>query len=151
MALLIGAALGVLSIAIVVYPFLKSRFGARAEGSDNSATPGTPELESIYEAVRTLQLEHRLGKVPDGIFREQLRGYRLQAAAVLRRQAQGGAGEAAAAERLLEQEILAARGRLSSSNGGSARCHQCGAAVGLEASDCPSCNAKLAVSGSDAP
>ena len=96
MMLLVGAVLAVLSIAIVVYPFLKkSRAGVQPDVSHDSVGappmgPGVADLELVYEAIRTLQLEYQLGKVPEEEYQEQLRAYRLQAAVALRRAAQEG-------------------------------------------------------------
>lgn len=147
MALLIGAALAVLSIAIVVYPFLRARFRVQAEASDDSLDSDVLGLESIYEEIRTLQLEYQLGKIPEGVYQEQLRAYRIQAAAILRGQVQAGAVEDA--DWTLEQEILAAREALRGSNGSSDRCRRCGAHIGPGVSDCSACGTKLAISKPD--
>jgi len=45
------------------------------------------------DAIRTLQLEYQLGKLPDDLYQEQLRAYRLQAASLLRQQAEGQTGD----------------------------------------------------------
>lgn len=45
---------------------------------------GNAALEDVYEAIRTLQMEHSLGRIDDGDFREQLGQYRRQAAEILR-------------------------------------------------------------------
>lgn len=99
MILLLGAALAVLSIAVVVYPFLKSRSlrhpgvpGDEVGARHGVPLPGALDLESIYSAIRTLQLEYQLGQVPEAVYQEQLRAYRLEAAAALLQQAQAGAG-----------------------------------------------------------
>ena len=51
---------------------------------DNSATGSAAALEDVYEAIRTLQMEHGLGRINDSDFREQLHDYRRQAAGILR-------------------------------------------------------------------
>ena len=68
MAIIIGSVLAMLSIAVIVYPFFKARTLGRPEIL--SVDPGSEglELESIYDAIRTLQLEHQLGKIPQGLY-----------------------------------------------------------------------------------
>ena len=107
MAIVIGAALAVLSAVVVLYPFFKSRFGRRADGGGRTAPPASADAQPIYDAIRTLQLEYQLGNVPEEQYREQLLDYRLQAAQALWEQDQ----------RLdeseeLEAEIRAARASL---------------------------------------
>ena len=52
------------------------------------------ELAEIYRAINTLRLERQLGNIPEGLYREQLNGYRLRAAQVLRiRELVPGRGE----------------------------------------------------------
>ncbi len=113
MALVVGALLAAFSIAIVVYPFLRSRLRHGA-GDDEAAAEHTAELGNTYDRIRTLQLEYQLGQVPEHLYREQLREYRLQAAETLRRQAEK---QDASPDQLLEQEILAARAGLRSEHG----------------------------------
>ena len=129
MALVIGAVLALLSVAVAVYPFVRRRLGwdKAADTAGDAAgalaedgTPGiaagadTASLEDIYAAIRTLQLERELGSIPEGLYREQLKDYRIQAALALRRQeepaADGSGMERAAQEDdVLEREIRAAR------------------------------------------
>ena len=122
MAILIGGILGLFSIAVLLYPFLKAtRTGWETKPSKNSDQP-PQELESVYQAIRTLQLEHQLGRIPDSSYQEQLNAYRLEAAEILRSQALAQAGTPApandaepspgvsgeSAEAALEEEILLA-------------------------------------------
>jgi hypothetical protein len=137
MAIIIGAVLAILSIAVVVYPFLKSRQETRTDAAPATGDPEGPELEAIeaiYEAIRTLQLDHQLGKVPEGLYQEQLRAYRLQAAAVLKQQAETQARDA---DWTLEQEIRVARASISHRNGDAPRCPNCGTAVDASLGQCP--------------
>ena len=124
MAIIIGAVLCLLSIAVLLYPFLKApRLGPGAGTPENAGMesdgPSPQELESVYQAIRTLQLEHQLGRVPDGSYQGQLDAYRLEAAEILRSQAQApDAGQEPWAsveseEADLEQEILLARARIA--------------------------------------
>jgi len=140
MAIIIGAILAILSVAVVVYPFLKSRHGEKGEAAPAAGDSEGPDLEAIYEAIRTLQLDHQLGKVPEGLYQEQLRAYRFQAAAALKQQAEIQARDA---DWTLEQEIQVARASISYSNGSAPRCPNCGTAVGAGLGQCPECNIEL--------
>ena len=140
MTLVVGALLALFSIAIVAYPFLKSRM--RAGGSQESAITSVapPELEPIYDAIRTLQLEYQLGKVPENLYREQLTGYRVQAASVLRQRDQEREG---APEWVLEQEVLVSRAALRGTVGGPRPCPNCRSLVSPKLAACPECGATL--------
>ena len=139
MTLIVGAVLAVLSIAIVAYPFLRSRLrsGSRESRSD---TDWATELGNIYDSIRTLQLEYQLGQVPDNLYREHLRDYRLQAAATLRRRTQD---QASAPDWLLEQEVLTARAILRAANGGPRPCPSCRSLPGPGVTVCPECGTEL--------
>ena len=128
MALIIGTILALLSLGVAVYPFARRRLGldkaarATAAGGTESAEtetesgPDTASLADIYAAIRTLQLERELGRIPEGLYQEQLNDYRRQAALALRRQEQEQQAAAADAGRdadaALESEIQAARAGL---------------------------------------
>jgi hypothetical protein len=140
MALIIGLTLTLLSILVVVYPFLQSR---RQSPTPDPATGGAaagPDLENIYDSIRTLQLERQLGNIPEGLYQEQLRGYRMQAALALREQAQA---EARDEDWTLEEEIRVARAGLQRTGDGSIRCPNCGTPVLSEARQCGECNVTL--------
>lgn len=128
MALIIGTILALLSLGVAVYPFARRRLGldkaaraAAAGGTDSAETetesvPDTASLADIYAAIRTLQLERELGRIPEGLYQEQLNDYRIQAALALRRQEQEQQAAAAPtgrdADAALESEIQAARAGL---------------------------------------
>ena len=129
MALIIGTILALLSLGVAVYPFARRRLGmdkaaraAAAGGTESAETetesgPDTAALADIYAAIRTLQLERELGRIPEGLYQEQLNDYRRQAALTLRRQEQEQQAAAAApagrdADAALESEIQAARAGL---------------------------------------
>ena len=138
MAIFIGAVLAVLSIAVIVYPFVKSRaFSGQSRPGENIG-PEVADLESIYAAIHTLQLEHQLGNIPQGLYREQLDSYRVQAALALKQQM-----ETQDEEWSLEQEILLARASLARLNGHAKPCPNCGATVGVALARCPECTAEL--------
>ena len=125
MALIIGTILALLSLGVAVYPFARRRLGldkaarAAAGGTDGAETetaagPDTASLADIYAAIRTLQLERELGRIPEELYQEQLNDYRRQAALALRRQEQESAAAPAGrdADAALEAEIRAARAGL---------------------------------------
>lgn len=127
MALIIGTILALLSLGVAVYPFARRRLGldkaarsTAAGGTDSAETetesgPDTASLADIYAAIRTLQLERELGRIPEGLYQEQLNDYRRQAALALRRQERESAAAAPAgrdADAALESEIQAARAGL---------------------------------------
>lgn len=148
MALIIGTLLALLSLGVALYPFARRRWGwgqtdpaAAGNSADESAAavaaadtaPDTAALADIYAALRTLQLEHELGRIPDNLYQEQLNDYRTQAALILRQQAQASAAESAAAnpanaaaanpatdDAALESEIRAARAALRQAAGNAA-------------------------------
>ena len=146
MALIVGAVLAVFSVAIVVYPFLKHRVRltrsrlSRTGGQPAVADPAPPELESLYDAIRTLQLEYQLGKVPEYLYREQLRGYRVQSAAALRQRAEDRSG---APDWLLEQEVLLARAALQGTDSGPRPCPNCRSLAVPGMVVCPECGTSL--------
>ena len=114
-------------------------------GSDGPAVqpvPGGPDgpegLNAIYEAIRTLQLERELGNVPEGLYREQLDIYRLQAAQMLREYERLQSGDM---DWTLEEEIRLARAGLKSPSAPGRTCANCGRPLPEEASDCSECSA----------
>ena len=139
-ALLVGAAMVVLSVGIILYPFLRSRHRSRTLRQDSEARPTAPALEAIYDGIRTLQLEYQLGRVPEYLYREQLQSYRVQAATTLRQEMTEQASDL---ERLLEQEVLVARAALGSTNGGPRPCPNCRSLLGPGLTLCPECGAQL--------
>ncbi len=133
MAVVIGAILALLAIAVAVFPFVRGRFFSEpaspptedgAAESAGEASVEEDELAAIYQAIATLRLERELGNIPEGLYREQLNGYRLQAAVALRKREanlresassgrgpEGGTSEAAE-NWALEEEIKVARSGL---------------------------------------
>ena len=123
MAIIIGAVLCLFSIAVLLYPFFKAPRAELAPGTLEGSDEPPQELEAVYQAIRTLQLEHQLGRVPDSSYRDQLDSYRIEAAEILRSRAvarapgqdanrnQGVSAESE--EAVLEREILLARARLA--------------------------------------
>lgn len=106
MNVLIGVLLALLVMAVVVFPFVRSRFQLRPPMA--VVSPDLGRLNAVYEEIRTLQLEYELGSIDEVEYREQLRDYRLQAAAMLREQEMSQQET----DFLVEEEIMAARGTL---------------------------------------
>ncbi len=152
MAIIIGTILTALSILVIVYPFFRTRWpGLDAAGATGPAYHNGSEvlgLEDIYDSIRTLQLEHQLGNIPEGLYQEQLRGYRLHAAVALRDQARL---EARDEDWTLEEEIRVARAGLHRLNGSAARCPNCGTPVLVGADQCSECNVSLSPNQSGSP
>lgn len=157
MAIFIGTLLALLCIGVVLYPFWKPGAVFRQQipspGHDSDAPDEGPDLETIYEAIQTLQLEHQLGNVPQGLYREQLGAYRIQAALALRQQAESPGQDA---DRVLEQEIMLARASLAGSasalsNGNTVSCPNCGVTIGVGLTMCPECSVELDSVGRETP
>ena len=140
MAIAVAGILGLLSIAVLLFPFLKYRSRGPAANPVHISDSTAPQLDTIYDAIRTLQLEHQLGNVPETTYREQLEGYRLQAAVLLRQQFEAGDQSA---HQALEQEILAARAAINGSDSQVATCPDCSATLIARGQRCPQCHAEL--------
>jgi hypothetical protein len=147
-----------LSIGVVLYPFVKRGAALRQAPSPdpNPESPDEgPEIEAIYDAIQILHLEHQLGNVPQGLYREQLGAYRRQAALALRRQTELMDQDD---DRVLEQEIMLARASLplspsgpatSLGNGSTATCPNCGASFGVGQARCPQCGVEMGFVGQE--
>lgn len=95
-AIVLGGALAVFSLIMAGYPVLRDAFfrpasrdggdGALAEAGDDAGVG----LESIYDAMDTLELEYQLGNLPEAEYRRQLQAYRLEAAGVIKAQWERG-------------------------------------------------------------
>lgn len=144
MTLLIGGLLALFSLAVVAYPFFRSQVQARF-GDGHLDTCLATELGNIYDAIRTLQLEYQLGQIPENLYREHMREYRLQAAAALRQQVKD---QVSAPEWLFEQEVLAARDVLRASGDGPIPCPSCRELPGPGLVVCPECGTELNASSS---
>ncbi|MFP6635727.1 MAG: hypothetical protein VCB79_07380 [Dehalococcoidia bacterium] len=106
MAFLLAAVLIVLSVGVVIYPFLKRRDSVTGDGPEDVASTTDRGMEAIVEDMRILRLDHQAGNIPDDLYQEQIRAYRLQAASHLRQQTEG---QLEGADWELEQEVLMAR------------------------------------------
>ena len=155
MALVIGGILALLGIAVAIYPFVRHRFFAEPAGSEDGevdtatsadAALAEDELAEIYDAIRTLRLERELGNIPEGLYREQLNGYRIKAAQALRnRELAPGNDE----DWALEEEIRVARSGLFSTGQGGFLCPNCGRPVLAGLAECPECGTVISRIGND--
>ena len=153
--IIMGAVLAMFSVAVLAYPLMKSRSRGQWGMPETKEEDGIPELDSIYESIRTLRLEYELGKIEENLYHQQISEYRLLAAAALRRRAQQADGAL-----LVEQEVLMARATQVSTDGISAdgnsagssgQCPSCGAALEKTAAQCPKCAVKLGLQGPELP
>ena len=161
-AILVGLALAVFSLVMVSYSFFR---GSSAEPGQPQSSPASVSagddsvgLDSIYDSIGTLELEYQLGNLPEDQYHQQLQAYRLEAAEVIKAQLERGE---APPDLLLEQEVMAARAELRSTESaegprpepveGWQACPQCDAPVpaapGQSVGSCPHCGAYLSESG----
>ena len=157
-AILVGVALALFSLVMVTHSFFRGSSTSPGQRQSSSTTPPVGDdsvgLDSIYDSIDTLELEYQLGNLPEDQYREQLRAYRLEAAAAIKAQLEQGA---ATQELLLEQEVIAARTEIRSaqtSDGGVSgpaegwrACPQCDApvpaALDMSGGPCPHCGAPV--------
>ena len=157
-AILVGLVLAVFSLVMVTYSFFRGSSASSGQAQSSLTPPPAGDdsvgLDSIYDSIDTLELEYQLGNLPEDQYREQLRAYRLEAAAAIKAQLEQGA---APPELLLEQEVIAARAEMRSAqtpdgNVPSAveewrACSQCDApvpaALDMSGGSCPHCGASI--------
>ena len=87
MQLGLAIAVALLIVAVVAWPLVTRRRNAAAMSEPSETAPDVDKaaaLDAVYEAIRTLQTDYRLGRVNDADYREQLDEYRRQAATLLR-------------------------------------------------------------------
>ena len=138
MAVLIAALLSILAVSVVLYPFVRNRSRFRSTLATEHLAPGQRSRESVYEEIRTLQLERDLGRVDEAEYQDRLRTLRLQAASTMRDEER----HSRALDRALEEEVSRAQ-----SGGGlvvaGASCGSCGRPLESDAEACPSCGTYL--------
>ena len=145
-AILVGAALACFSLVMVGYSFFRNR-DSQQEPAPTSTTQNDDgvSMDSLFDSIDTLELEHQLGNVPDEQYRQQMQAYRQQIAIAVRDQLEQGQ---APPELVLEHEILRARSSVPDSW---RSCPQCDAPLPVSLngefgrSSCPHCNAVLSV------
>ena len=104
-SIIFGITLGIFSLGILAYPFFKYKKSI-IHSQAYSETDLESDLNPIYEAIKTLQLEYQLNRITEKDFKEQLDSYRVQAANLLRAESQNSSNR-------VENEILLARRMVS--------------------------------------
>ena len=87
MQLGLAIAVALLIVAVVAWPLATRRRNASQASDGPESTPAIDNaaaLNAVYDAIRTLQTDHRLGRVNDDDYQTQLDEYRRQAATLLR-------------------------------------------------------------------
>ena len=87
MQLALAIAVALFIIGVVAWPLVAGRRRASETApaaGDADPSRRTADLEAVYDAIRTLQTEHSLGRISDADFRAQLAEYRQEAAQILR-------------------------------------------------------------------
>ncbi len=87
MQLGLAIAVALLIVAVVAWPLVTRRRSASRAPDGLESTPTVDHaaaLNAVYDAIRTLQTDHRLGRVNDDDYQTQLDEYRRQAAMLLR-------------------------------------------------------------------
>ena len=139
-SIFIGSILAAVSFCLVGYSLVRRRGPGPDSGEGAPPEGDDPALGDIFDAIRTLELEYQLGRMPQEDFQAQFQAYRVQAATVLRDQLESGRGDPAW---ILEQEISLLRD--AQEGGGESSCPDCSAAVPRGVSNCPHCGAELAL------
>ena len=117
-SIIVGITLGIFSLGILAYPFFKYKQSI-VHSQTYSETGLGSDIDTIYEAIKTLQLEYQLNRITEKDFIEQLDSYRIQAANLLRTESQNSSDiesfrdTAEYSSNRLEKEILLARGLMS--------------------------------------
>lgn len=145
LSIIFGTVLAIFSIFLVGYSlFRRDRLEPDVHESFLMENDD-PALGDIFDAIRTLELEHQLGRMPQEEFETQFQSYRVQAATVLRNQLEAGRGDPAW---VLEHQILLVRGGQGSAAPASVYeranpCPNCSAAVPENGANCPHCGAEM--------
>ena len=149
LSIILGVGLAAFSVILVGYSFLRrngreSPVPAALQERNGALVPEaveTPGIDSVFEAINTLDLEYQLGNIPEAQYQEQLEAYRIEAAAALKAMLESGnAGPAWA----LEREVLEAG---ASARQTTPRCPECGGPLSRYDDACPECGVEVAPGG----
>jgi hypothetical protein len=83
---MLGALLGLLSLGVLLWPFVRWRRAPAPSSLAEEVGVLQRRREAIYEGIRSLELEHELGQVEPQEYQRRLHAYRLEAAVVLQEQ-----------------------------------------------------------------
>ena len=88
MQLVLAIAVALFVVGVAAWPLVVARRRAsETKPVDGDAAHGrnrAADLDSVYDAIRTLQTEHSLGRISDADFQAQRAEYRREAAQILR-------------------------------------------------------------------
>ena len=85
MAVLISALLAIAVVIVVLYPFIRARLSSNSlTDTEQDVVLPSDMKQTIYEEIETLRLEHELGRVDGGEYKQRLDAYRIRAAQSLR-------------------------------------------------------------------
>lgn len=88
MQLALAIAVALFVVGVAAWPLIVARRRASeitpVNGDAAHRRNRAADLDAVYDAIRTLQTEHSLGRISDADFREQLAEYRREAAQILR-------------------------------------------------------------------
>ena len=152
LSIILGVGLAAFSVILVGYSFLRKSGRESAVPAAPQETNGPPDpeavagpgIDSVFEAINTLELEYQLGNILEAQYQEQLEAYRIEAAAALKTMLESGnAGPAWA----LEREVLEAGASVRQT---SPRCPECGSPLPRYDDTCPECGVEVAPGGSAA-
>ncbi len=149
LSIILGVGLAAFSVILVGYSFLRrsDRESAVPAAAQEMNGPPVPEavealgIDSVFDAINTLELEYQLGNIPEDQYQEQLEAYRIEAAAALKTMLESGnAGPAWA----LEREVLEAGASVRQT---SPRCPECGSPLSRYDDTCPECGVEVVPGG----
>ena len=138
--LLVAALLVLLCVIAVLYPFFRRDTPETGGVGEAEAAAENAGLEAVLDSIRTLQLERQLNRVTEEAYEEQLMGYRVEAASLLRRRDEV---RESGAEHDLERDVLLARLAVNGIYGDGPVCAGCGASVPGESESCPACGRQV--------
>lgn len=138
MALFIGIALALVSIALLARPmFSREQTAPRSASDPNPLQDVQWRQQQVYDDIKTVILDHELGNIPPEEYEEMLGTYRLRAADLLRQQEQL-LHALTSLEKEIEDKVLALRMSWGTVNEVTV-CGRCGGMRDLEAIICPRC------------
>ena len=112
MAMFLGALLGLLCVGVAIYPFVKYKYFPRLGIRTYENNREFNVFDDLMQAIRTLNLDYELGKIPEETYLNQLNSYRNQAAAIIKNR---DVSTGITLKLEIEQEIMIVRSKLERS------------------------------------